>query len=151
MEQQVKRCGSCKQEKSIDCFGVDRSRRKGTNPYCFQCRRRIALTTGKEWWLKNKYGITLEEFEILLAHQGEVCAICLEKDNDKRYLKLCVDHNHKTGKIRGLLCQNCNRALGSFKESINVLEKAIAYLKKYEPNIGPQVEYSQSPATQETE
>ena len=57
-----------------------------------------------------------------------------ESQKDKRIKgtkTLCIDHDHKTGKIRGLLCQNCNVSIGKFKEDINIMQKAIDYLKKW--------------------
>lgn len=78
--------------------------------------------------LKYTYGIGLEEFNLLKSQQNNCCAICAtnEKDLD---VKLCVDHCHKTGKIRGILCTRCNLALGFIKEDIEALQKAINYLK----------------------
>jgi len=75
--------------------------------------------------LKEKYGITLEEYDRLLAAQGGVCAICQQPS-----LKtLHVDHDHETGKPRGLLCFTCNRFLMA-KPKLEYFERAIAYLKR---------------------
>lgn len=71
---------------------------------------------------KREYGITVEEVEDLKLKQDGCCAICQERK------PLCVDHNHDTGLVRGLLCSNCNMALGHFKDSILYLQKAIEYL-----------------------
>jgi len=73
------------------------------------------------------YGITLEEYEVLLIKQNNVCAICSAStgSNNKR---LAVDHNHQTGVVRGLLCDDCNIGLGKFKDNPNLLIKAINYL-----------------------
>lgn len=83
--------------------------------------------------LKKKYGISLEQFEQLLLKQNSVCAICKEPETklewrSKRPLPLSVDHCHETGKIRGLLCADCNRALGMFRDSPEVLLSAIKYV-----------------------
>lgn len=75
--------------------------------------------------LKNTYGLTLEEHDALLKKQEGVCAIC------KISPAVCVDHCHKTGKVRGLLCHACNRSIGMLKDDINVLKSAINYLKKH--------------------
>jgi hypothetical protein len=64
----------------------------------------------------------------MLEEQEHKCAICLTSDTDLDKL-LSVDHCHTTGKIRGLLCNNCNLALGNFKDNLNSLENAIKYLK----------------------
>ena len=66
--------------------------------------------------------MTREDFEIMSNLQNNNCAICGEE------VKLHVDHCHKTGKIRGLLCRNCNTSLGKFKDSPEILQNAITYL-----------------------
>lgn len=78
--------------------------------------------------LKQKFNMTINEYDELLKKQGNVCAICgKELEKGKR---LAVDHNHKTGKIRGLLCVNCNMMLGMSKDNINTLKNAIKYLEE---------------------
>jgi hypothetical protein len=86
--------------------------------------------------LRFKFNITLEQYNQLLHSQNYVCAICYQPEKalarGKRTIKsLAVDHCHKTGKIRGLLCDICNKGIGHFEDSINKLESAILYLKKY--------------------
>ena len=82
----------------------------------------------KENWLKRKYGITLKDYYLLLEKQNYKCAIC-GSDNPKRDKFFCVDHDHKTGEVRGLLCFICNTSLGGFGDNIRTLEAAINYLK----------------------
>ena len=84
----------------------------------------------RENQLKVKYGITLEEWNVMYEEQGYSCAIC-NSDAPVGSGVLHVDHCHDTGKIRGLLCHHCNVALGSFKEDIKILEKAIKYIDKH--------------------
>jgi hypothetical protein len=84
--------------------------------------------------LKNRYGITIEEYNKILDCQGGVCAICKNNETvvDKKtgkIKKLSVDHDHFTGKVRGLLCNYCNHALGQFRDSVNLLKTAILYLE----------------------
>jgi 5-methylcytosine-specific restriction endonuclease McrA len=74
----------------------------------------------KNWKLKKRYGITLEQFRKL----GN-CALCGE-DKD-----LTLDHCHSSNKVRGVLCRNCNAGLGHFKDNILIMSKAIRYLKKH--------------------
>jgi hypothetical protein len=77
----------------------------------------------------NQYGITLEQYEEMLAAQNGVCAICkLAPETGKR---LAVDHCHDSGAVRGLLCIPCNLVLGNAKENREVLEEAIRYLHAY--------------------
>ncbi len=85
--------------------------------------------------IKRKYGLTKEEYNELLKKQKSVCAICGKVDNrimKGTVVKLNVDHCHKTGKVRGLLCNRCNSGLGLLKDDINLLNKAILYLKQNE-------------------
>jgi len=74
------------------------------------------------------YGITIQEYDSLYAKQNEGCAICQSPtgSNGKR---LAVDHDHQTGEVRGLLCDDCNTGLGKFKDNPNLLATAINYLK----------------------
>lgn len=76
---------------------------------------------------KKKYGISLSDYEALLERQNGVCAICRRTCKSGR--NLAVDHCHETGKVRGLLCLECNRGIGALKDSIDLLTKAISYLK----------------------
>ena len=105
--------------------------------YCLDCveKRKVHSkiyyeNSGKNASLKNLYGISLEDYKILLFEQGGVCAICASINLSGRALS--VDHCHKKRIIRGLLCDNCNFALGQFKDNVNFLERALGYLKKYE-------------------
>lgn len=100
---------------------------------CRSCYRRA--TTSKEQYRKNnlkKYGLTEERYEELLARQLNGCAICFSKFANKKHQKLFVDHNHENGKVRGLLCQDCNAGLGRFKENQELLTRAKMYLFMYE-------------------
>jgi hypothetical protein len=74
--------------------------------------------------LKRKYGLTLEAFDALLASQGGGCAICGRPDADN------VDHDHTTGRVRGILCFNCNVAIGHVAEDEDRLAAVAAYLSK---------------------
>jgi hypothetical protein len=74
------------------------------------------------------YGITVEDFDSMIKNQNGECAIC----GGVRVIVqggLCVDHCHKTNKVRGLLCNHCNTALGKFDDNIELLKNAIKYLK----------------------
>ncbi len=79
--------------------------------------------------LKRHYGMTVEMYEDLLAAQNNACAICKATRGAKRQ-RLHVDHDHATGRIRGLLCSACNRGIGFFKDSPNLLQTAAAYLAR---------------------
>lgn len=101
-------------------------------------RRTYKMTSEamRHYGLMQNYGLSLETYNVMLAAQGGVCAIC--KGNEtyvpKGHTKakpLSVDHNHTTGAIRGLLCSNCNYVIGHCKENIEVLREAIKYIEKY--------------------
>lgn len=76
---------------------------------------------------KKKYGITADEYQSMLVSQNGVCAICKKKCTCGR--SLAVDHNHETGLVRGLLCSKCNRAIGLFDDSYELLLVAANYLQ----------------------
>jgi hypothetical protein len=85
--------------------------------------------------LKTRYNIDLEEYQQLLIKQNYSCAICnnpeTTKDNRTTQIRmLAVDHCHKTGVVRGLLCQKCNQALGLLGDNMNIFLNAIAYLER---------------------
>lgn len=80
--------------------------------------------------VETTYGITAAEYAAKLAEQDGRCAICRGVPRSKR---LAVDHNHKTGAVRGLLCKRCNHdLLGAAHDSIEMLERAVGYLREYE-------------------
>jgi len=79
----------------------------------------------KSWWLKTNYGITIEDYDEMVEAQEGRCLICIEPTD-----KLVVDHDHETGKVRGLLCSACNTGIGHLKDSTERLFSAIDYLTK---------------------
>lgn len=83
------------------------------------------MLAGRRYELKKKYGITPEIYLEMLDRQGGVCALCKKPGDGKA---LCVDHDHASGKVRGLLCHSCNVALGLLKDDAEVLRRAIEYL-----------------------
>jgi len=86
--------------------------------------------TLRKYNIKKSYGITELEYDNLLKSQDNKCAICKSDDNKRKNSNyFFIDHNHDTGKVRGLLCDKCNKLLGSSFDNINILKKAIEYLK----------------------
>ena len=77
---------------------------------------------------QRKYGIGMEDYQNLLLEQNNKCAIC-GKHQEELSKILFIDHNHDTGKIRGLLCYNCNSAIGLFGENLATMARAITYLR----------------------
>jgi hypothetical protein len=80
----------------------------------------------QSWKLKKRYGLTIEDYNTMLASQAGCCAICKRELSNT---KICVDHNHTIGTIRGLLCSRCNTGIGQFLDDVNIMQAAINYLK----------------------
>lgn len=88
----------------------------------------------KNTHLQRQFGITLADYSQMVADRGNKCDICGQPETQTRGGKvkaLAVDHDHATGAVRGLLCCDCNQALGKFKDSEELLASAIAYLRKH--------------------
>lgn len=84
--------------------------------------------------LISSYGITIQEYKELSEAQNNVCAICGNAETATlrgKVKSLAVDHCHQSGKVRGLLCADCNRALGMFKDNIQTIENAAEYLRGF--------------------
>jgi hypothetical protein len=91
----------------------------------------------REYQLFKRFGVTLDDYKKMLEQQNGVCAICGKEEvvidvRTKKVRVLCVDHDHQTGKVRGLLCSKCNQAIGLMSDDIKILLKAIKYLKKFQ-------------------
>ena len=86
--------------------------------------------SGKAYRLKYRHGISIEQYEHMLEEQDHKCAICHSYPRNNLKNPWHVDHNHVTGKIRGILCHHCNTGLGNLKDDVAVLKRAIAYLEK---------------------
>jgi hypothetical protein len=82
------------------------------------------------WNLKRRYKISLDEYDTMVRNQHGLCLICYAHYSTSGK-SLTVDHNHKTGKVRGLLCGPCNRAIGIFKENKEILSRAADYLERH--------------------
>lgn len=135
---ETKVCSYCKQASPLDDFHMSKGHSSGRAAVCKPCQADYSA----KWYQDNKerrkeemrvnqymryYGITIEEYDVLYKEQNHGCAICKAStgSNGKR---LSVDHNHKTGEVRGLLCDDCNIGLGKFKDNSSLLAKAINYL-----------------------
>lgn len=135
MENPIRTCIKCKIEKPKENF-----RKKQNQDICKECineeekQRRFNDVDNEKKRLndhiKREYGITLEEYNIMLVKQNGVCAICFKPENPKVCKRLSIDHDHETGKVRGLLCRKCNSLLGFVNDSVLHLRSAINYLEK---------------------
>lgn len=78
----------------------------------------------------KRYGITRQQYDQMFVEQKGLCKIC-QKIPSGRWDELCIDHDHVTGKVRGLICHNCNVGIGNFFDDPLLLEKAAEYLRKH--------------------
>lgn len=113
-----KNCSICKTVKPLIFFAHRKKSADGHAFTCIPCRR--------DYKRFLSYGISLEMVEHFLTKQDNVCAIC----RDTLGQDMHVDHNHDTGKVRGLLCRGCNTGIGMLKEDVVLLQQAINYLKE---------------------
>lgn len=129
-------CSECEQFKPWSEFHKRRDLSTGHASHCKSCRKERTRRDTENGSIRNrelgrKYGISLDEYSELVETQNDRCAICGTKDKGTargKFRYWSVDHDHATGKIRGLLCQQCNTMLGMAGDSIAILEKAIEYL-----------------------
>jgi formate dehydrogenase maturation protein FdhE len=123
------KCGSCKKWKIPTEFFKDSRNWNGIRSICKECSNGKDNEYMWKYNIEKKYSLPIEQYEELLVKQNGVCAICGSKQTDsKKHGRLCIDHDHETEKIRGLLCSNCNTALGLMKDDITRLARAIEYL-----------------------
>lgn len=130
-------------------MSITRRRHKNGAAYCLECHKEsfkrnykpkirikkepIILskkekqTKNRTMLLKGKYGMTNNDYNQMFVNQNGRCAIC-NFDLNNLYRAASIDHDHETGKVRGLLCNNCNWALGLFKDNCEFLQNAIFYL-----------------------
>lgn len=141
----LKRCPYCKEEKLLTEFHKARERKQGVRTYCKPCQAikfKINYEKNRENWikrsskavrklnLKKRYRLTEEDYIGKLREQSSCCGIC-NKHIDKLTKKLAVDHDHKTGRVRALLCHKCNMGLGCYNDDVDLLQTAIEYLKSW--------------------
>ena len=156
----IKICSKCKNPKSILEFCNNKCNIDGLECWCRECHkekiriknqirqrkyketRKRYNDTHKEQMSKQKaekrlstrYGITIEDYRVMQENQNGKCSICNKEqtrlNRNNKPIRLAVDHDHKTGRIRGLLCYKCNSGIGYFNDNIELLSKPINYLTK---------------------
>lgn len=147
-----KRCTTCWTVKPLENFPPDKRKTDGRQSSCHACTREVSARWREEnpekyealkkqartdrqklrrfeLHLQQTYGITLAQYQEILARQSGVCAIC-ESEHIGRGSRLHVDHCHKTGRVRGLLCGHCNTAIGLLKEDPKLFDAAVRYLQE---------------------
>lgn len=122
-------CPDCRVVKPLDEFPRNTSGRAGRGRYCLPCHKvrgeanRIKNHgSTRNYHLKRRYGITQDDVDRMLEAQGHNCAVCKKADPEH------VDHDHATGEVRGMLCFNCNQALGNARDDVRVLRNLVRYL-----------------------
>jgi len=150
----MKTCKKCKAEKDFSQFYKHSSSKDGYNTWCKPCwssyeytdekkKKRSHSNIENQWqssgkrkdylrsyMLKKKYGINLEIYNQMMLEQNNKCRIC-GIDSSHCLNGLYVDHDHQTSEVRGLLCRDCNVAIGLLKESAIFMQNAISYLQKF--------------------
>ena len=143
----MKKCTKCNEVKPLTMFYKDRTTKDGYHPHCKLHKRKSAAPAIKAAYDReyrkrhvlrkkaNMYKISTEKLAQLIAAQSGLCSICGCPETalhpvSKLPQALAIDHDHKTGKVRGLLCTNCNKGLGCFKDNVVRLKNAIIYLEQ---------------------
>ena len=135
----LKWCSGCAKELPFANFSKNSRRQSGLNTYCRQCisayhKPRYDPKARKKKQILADYGLSYDHYLKILESQNGKCAICqspIQPFGTPIKSKMdgaCVDHCHKTGKVRGLLFRNCNTGLGAFKDDKRIMRKAIRYL-----------------------
>lgn len=122
------KCIGCKEVKSITDYFSDASRKRGFSQRCKACDTERAKYPRKVHQLFALYGLTIEDHIKMIDNQSNKCLICSIDFATLNSKHVHVDHCHETGKIRGILCKNCNHGIGNFKDNLLFLQNAITYL-----------------------
>ena len=139
-------CWGCRDKKPSTAFYL---RRSGTRPepYCKECFRKrqasyrekpVAFAKAKARYYLTNYGITAQEYDQMHSNQQGLCAICKKPETglhqSAKPKALSVDHNHQTGRVRGLLCVKCNQGIGLLQDDASVIASALDYLQHHGDN-----------------
>ena len=134
----MKTCTKCGKKAPLEGFNKEKKAKDGRTSQCKTCcnertRKHYRDNPDAGWSrdIKKKYGITPQDYHDLLAEQGGVCANagCTATNPGPNKNRWCVDHNHDTGEIRGLLCSNCNAAAGILQDHPDTLRGLADYLE----------------------
>lgn len=115
-----KKCTDCQTVKPVTEFNNDCKSTDGKQARCKPCRKMDRV--------RRKYGLTREQYDLMLWSQDNQCVTCTSEFSSS--ISPVVDHCHKTGKVRGLLCSNCNTALGLFNDNVDTMQRAREYVAR---------------------
>ena len=125
-------CPDCQTMKPLEEFPRNKSGRQGRGGYCKPCHNAKGKATyerlyggTREYHLRRRYGLTSAEVNAMIEAQGGTCAVCTGPAQH-------VDHDHATGEVRGILCFNCNQALGNARDDVQVLRGLARYLELHQ-------------------
>jgi len=143
-----KKCTKCSTVKSVNEYYLKNNKPRSNCKNCHALEAKPRYSQNKErynnyskkWYkenpekvknifLRNRYNITLEDFNEMLKNQNNTCAICKKDKQGERDFH--IDHCHTTGKVRGILCYKCNSSIGLLNDNIETLKEAIKYLEKH--------------------
>jgi len=146
-----KTCTKCLIAQEIEQFPIHKAYKGGRTTHCRKClskqscawakaNKERANAIGRKTRAKHpktrqnakfkaRYGISLDQFNEMSRQQEHKCSICAKHGSENKNGKLFVDHCHKTGKIRGLLCDRCNKSLGLMEDNVDLLRSSIGYLE----------------------
>ena len=128
----LKKCTRCKETKHLSMFQHGRGYVDGYYKHCRSCHYDIYV---RDAHYKKTYGISQDEYNEMVSKVGNKCPICgFHHNPDKKHGRLNVDHCHKDGGIRGVICSQCNVALGATKDNPEILRRLAKYLEDYDGN-----------------
>lgn len=122
----LKQCTKCRDKKPTTEFHSNASKWDGLDNTCKVCKTRRNQRVYK---LRKQYNLTEQQYEELYESQHGCCAICADELIEVGSNNFGVDHDHTTGKVRGILCRRCNQGLGQFRDNPKLLQEAIRYLE----------------------
>jgi hypothetical protein len=133
-------CKACRNPQSKKWRDLNPERVKEINAKNRDMRREYYQSPARKRRYRNtdlirRFGISHDDYEVILNSQGGVCAICKKVRTDKGKQHMVIDHSHENGHIRGVLCSQCNKALGCFCDDVNILKSAIEYLTEKDPSL----------------
>lgn len=139
----MKTCRECGTDKPLTEYHKAKVNRDGRENRCKGCKKKAAQTPeamearrarSYKYVLKHHYGLTVEDYERLIEEQNNSCACCSDPWDSvvvrQAHARWCVDHNHATGEVRGLLCNACNAMLGQAQDNVDRLAAGIVYLNE---------------------
>jgi len=134
-DQDLKQCAGCREEKPLEDFYKQPTYADGRQRWCKDCHKKRNPNLYKQdassyrhRTLRSRYGIGHDDYLKMLEDQDGGCVICFAQSDTQKHGVLCVDHNHETGEVRGLLCNSCNTSLGRMGDDPQRLLRAAQYL-----------------------